>query len=660
MKKSEKIDNLQSEITALHKQLAMHHDHERILAAMFSNLRGMYYRCLPDSQWTMKIISDGVKDLTGYRSEELIDNTVVSFRDLIHAADREMVNKEINKAIKKGHSYTLEYRIIAGNNTVKWVWEKGQLVLNEDDNTAYLEGFITDITDRKLATEKVARNEAMFRNLIENSIDAVYLMDENGKMIDVNSVACSMLNRSYNELISLSIDDIDPNYPSKAFKHFWSKKPEGETLLFETVHVSKDGTRIPVEVNGIAFTFDGKKYLYGVARNLTERKKAQHALVESEKKYRTLFDSMNQGVVFQDHDGTILEANKAAQEILGLPVALVQGKTIPEISWRIVREDGSAMQVTDHPVMETYRTGEALHNIVIGIDSPITLEMIWLRMDTSPIFTEGNPAPDKVFSVFSDITKQKKAEEQLYLMNETLEKRVEERTSELLALNKELEAFAYTISHDLRAPLRAINGFTRILCEEYHGMMDAEGKHLCEVILGNTLKMARLIDDLLAFSRLGRSEMIMTPVDQNHIITQVYRELTTGTPDPNVVFTLDTLPVVNGDYTMLKQVWTNLIDNSLKFTSLCSQRSIHIFCTRDKEELTFHIRDNGAGFDMKYAAKLFGVFQRLHNEQDYPGTGVGLAIVQRIIQRLGGRIWAEGEVNKGSTFHFVLRNPGLS
>ena len=509
-------------------------------------------------------------------------------------------------------------------------------------------------------TEKVARNEAMFRNLIENSIDAVYLMDENGKIIDVNSVACSMLNRSYNELTGFTIDDIDPNYPAKAFKQFWANKPEGETMLFETVHLNKEGTRIPVEVNGIAFTFDGKKYLYGVTRNLTERKKAQQALIESEKKYRTLFDSMNQGVVFQDHDGSILEANRAAQEILGLPVELVQGKTIPEINWRMISEDGSELQALDHPVMETYRTGEAQHNVVIGIDSPITNKIIWLSMDTSPIFINENKTPDKVFSVFSEITKQKNAEDQLYLMNETLEKRVEERTSELLALNKELEAFAYTISHNLRAPLRAINGFTRILCEEYQGIIDDEGKHLCEVILGNTLKMARLIDDLLAFSRLGRSEMIMTPVDQNQIITQVYRELTSGTPDPDVVFTVDALPVVNGDYNMLKQVWTNLIDNSLKFTSRCGQRTIHIFCTHDKEELTFHIRDNGAGFDMKYATKLFGVFQRLHNEQDYPGTGVGLAIVQRIIQRLGGRIWAEGEVNKGSTFHFVLRNAGLT
>jgi light-regulated signal transduction histidine kinase (bacteriophytochrome) len=225
---------------------------------------------------------------------------------------------------------------------------------------------------------------------------------------------------------------------------------------------------------------------------------------------------------------------------------------------------------------------------------------------------------------------------------------------QLEAANQELEAFGFSVSHDLRAPLRAIDGFTRILEEDYGPRLDEEGRRLCGVVRQSTRRMNQLIDNLLALSRLSRAEMEFLNNDMQSMAESVFGELTTPENRDRIDFQIAPLPPATGDPILLRQVWTNLISNAIKFSSKRERPKIEIGCRSSPEEDVFFVRDNGAGFDMQYADKLFGVFQRLHSAAEFEGTGVGLAIVQRVVRRHDGRVWAEAEAEKGATFYFSL------
>jgi len=235
-----------------------------------------------------------------------------------------------------------------------------------------------------------------------------------------------------------------------------------------------------------------------------------------------------------------------------------------------------------------------------------------------------------------------------------LERRIRERTFQLEAANKELEAFTYSVSHDLRVPLRAIGGYTRILTEEYQELLDAEGKRVCSVIAEGAQKMSDLIDDLLAFSRLGRSAINPRKLDMEALANAVFQDLTTAKSRKHIDFRVDAAPSVMGDLSLLRQVWVNLISNAIKFSSKQKRAVIRVHGEKTESEVVYSVQDNGAGFDMQYTHKLFGVFQRLHSAKEFEGNGVGLALVQRVVLRHGGRVWAEGETGKGATFYFSL------
>jgi len=303
-------------------------------------------------------------------------------------------------------------------------------------------------------------------------------------------------------------------------------------------------------------------------------------------------------------------------------------------------------------------------------------------------------ADDQLVSVFGniiDISLQKMVENDLRKLTDELEAKVTERTVELSekikkldksqkamlymvedlnrmtaelkqerhkleASNKELEAFSYSVSHDLRAPLRAMDGFTRIIQEDYASLLDTEGNRLLNIIIDNAKKMGLLIDDLLKFSRLSRKELTFSKINMYTQASEVYLELISDSDKENIEFRLHNIPYAYGDPAMARQVWVNLISNAIKFTSNKSERVIEIGSRTEGNENTYYIKDNGAGFNMDYSNKLFGVFQRLHSEREFEGTGVGLAIVQRVIHRMNGRVWAEGKIDEGATFYFELPN----
>jgi light-regulated signal transduction histidine kinase (bacteriophytochrome) len=237
---------------------------------------------------------------------------------------------------------------------------------------------------------------------------------------------------------------------------------------------------------------------------------------------------------------------------------------------------------------------------------------------------------------------------------------VTERTEQLEIANKELEAFSYSVSHDLRAPLRAIDGFARILLEENLKGADEDTRYLLEGINKNATRMARLIDDLLQFSRLTRTSLVAAQVNLEQLFTAVFREQQALNGERKIEFSIEKLPVVRGDEAMLRQVAENLISNALKYSRTRAITRIEVGARSEKTEDVIFVRDNGVGFDMRYAEKLFQVFQRLHSDREFEGTGVGLAIVQRVVSRHGGRVWAEAEPDKGATFYFSLPRQSAS
>lgn len=374
--------------------------------------------------------------------------------------------------------------------------------------------------------------------------------------------------------------------------------------------------------------------------------KAFKNLQVQEDLFRVFLDFSDYAVLMLDSKGYIVSWNKGAEYIYGYTTAEIIEKHISHFYTQAEIEKGMPEQDLKNAKEKGRYERESIRHKKDG--TPFSANTI-----LTAVFDEDGGIASFA-NITRDISVQKKLEEENKLLNDQLEEKVKARTQELAIVNKELEAFSYSVSHDLRTPLRAISGYSMILKEDYESQLDDEGKRILNVILDNTTMMGELIDDLLSFSKMSRLEAVHESINMNKIVQSCIHDLLKKENQDQYNITIHPLPNCKGDPSMLRQVWLNLVGNALKYTSKKSKPAVEVGTIDDSGKNIYYVKDNGAGFDMKYYDKLFGVFQRLHRQDEFEGTGLGLALAKRIVSKHSGEIWGEASPGNGATFYFYI------
>ncbi len=525
----------------------------------------------------------------------------------------------------------------------------------------------TDITERKQAEEALRASEERYRSLFTQMLDGVYRSTRDGKFVEVNPAMVKMFGyASQEEMLGADIKTELYFDPAERDSHILEAGKWG-TEVYRMRR--KDGSEIWVEDHG-SYVYDQQGNIVfheGILRDVTERNRAEEKLRQSETLYRQAIVASGAVPYRQSYEKLDDYSARVLFDFIGEGIKDLTGYAAEEFNdviWEsLVQESHLAEELAAYEMQEAIRlvrSGELplwkCENRIRARDGSTR----WVFEAAVELRDQDGISYGSI-GMYQDITAHKLAEERILQLNAELEQRVQERTAQLEEANKELESFSYSVSHDLRAPLRAIDGFSRILAEEYAGQLPGDGRILLERVRSSASRMGILIDDLLKFSRLGRQTLRTQTVDMLILVQTVLGTLRPGMEGQLPQITLNPLPACQGDPSLLTQVWVNLLSNAVKYSRRRADARIEIgCCAREGEPNTYYIKDNGVGFDMRFAGKLFGVFQRLHSESEFEGTGVGLALVHRIITRHGGRIWAESEPGKGATFYFTLgreKNP---
>ncbi|MBN1531311.1 MAG: PAS domain S-box protein [Spirochaetes bacterium] len=796
------------DITGLKRAQEELRESDRKVRILMNNLRGVAYRCINDSDWTMEYISDGVMELAGYPAEDFLHNRVRSFNSVIEPEDRQGVWDEIQRCVARRSPYTLEYRIRTADGSKRWVWERGRGVFEGGDTEA-LEGFISDITERRMAEESLRASEERYRRTLDSMLEGGQIIGFDWQYLYLNDSAVKHGRLTKEEMLGRTMMEVYPGIEkTELFVHLRRCMEERGTHHMENQFVYPDDSAGWFQLS-IQPVPEG---LFILSIDITERKRAEEEVRRSEERFRTIIENINDVFFVLDTKGHFTYISPPIEAISGYRADEVVGREFVEFvcpedlpalfesltrtidgrfepfefrtydrggavhfvrtSSRVLIKDGAVEGITGimsditdlkwaerdlRLNLETQRVQNQLLTIslkkarlgelleesmetILSLDwfSPDRRGMVFLADDDQrtlsvaahcgiaaelsrhlhegPVpFGEclcGRAAMEKrvIFAPYPDerhpvtvpgmarhrhycvpilhegfvlgvmdlhvdedhgyseyeadfLTAaaatlagtiiRKQAEDRLEELFANLERLVADRTGDLDKANRELESFSYTVSHDLRAPLRHINGFLDMFKGEIGTIDNPRALHYMEVIEDSSRRMGQLIDDLLAFSRMGRSGLVMNAVDMNSILAETLRDLAVEAEGVEVVRN-SALPEVNGDRAMLKVVVTNLLANAFKFSSRAPHPRVEVAAAPGEGEVVFTVRDNGVGFDMRYADKLFGVFQRLHSDREFQGTGIGLATVKRIIERHGGRVWAESEPGKGSSFYFTL------
>jgi PAS domain S-box-containing protein len=533
--------------------------------------------------------------------------------------------------------------------------------------------------------------EEQYRAYFEESPVGKSMTAPDGRLLRVNRALCTMLGYSADELTR--IDFASVTHPDDLAANWAAVQSllagEKATWTAEKRFLRKDGSVVWAGVvSSLRRDEAGRPVCFMThIQDISEKRRVEEALRASEARFRDAFllspDAVN---INRLDDGRYVSVNASFTRIMGYAAEEVLGRTSTEIGiWkdpgdrtRLIAQLSAEGRVENFEAPFRGKDGSSRFGLmsaaviqlegephILSVTRDLTdrkrLEEQALTVQTERlrVLEEADRSRRALLSLVEDLTRTESAlrrsEGEFRRLSEELEVRVEERTSQLERTNRELEAFSYSVSHDLRAPLRAIDGFSRMVVDRYGAGIDTEGKRLLGVVRDNATRMARLIDDLLAFSRSGRSEMHFSRLDMSEMARAAFAE---AVPDPaqvaKVDFRVGDLPSAQGDAALLRQVWVNLLSNAVKFSVGKERPVVEVEGALEGDLAVYRVRDNGAGFDMAYAGKLFGVFQRLHGMNEFDGTGVGLALVQRIVSRHGGRAWAEGAVGRGATVSFEL------
>lgn len=589
--------------------------------------------CIADLDGRFRRLNPQWEQVLGYPLSELEGGR---FLDLVHPDDQASTQAVVGELASRKAVVNFVNRYRCRDGSYRWIeWRS-----TPAGDRIYAAA--RDITDRKRVEEALRESMGRLQTVVTGAPIVLYSFDRNGVFTLSEGKGLSGLGLRPGQIVGQSVFEVYGDQP-KAIAAL-RRALAGETFT-EELSFTAGGT---FEASHIALHDEAGAYAgtIGVLVDITERKRTEEAAARERALLRAVIDLLPDGVYLKDTDSRFLLVNQALARRLGKEsTAAILGLRDADL---FPPEAAAAYRADEEAVLAGAEVREKEETVVFPNGETLTI------LTTKVPFRDGSGKIIGVLGTGHNITVRKQAEQQIQKLNTELERRVEERTAQLAAANRDLEAFAYSVSHDLRAPLRSIDGFTRILAEDYAGALDAEGHRLCGVIRNNTQRMGQLIDDLLTFSRFGRTEMQWRSVDMESLARAAFHELKTLAERGPLDFREGPMPGAVGDPNLLRQVWVNLLSNAVKFTSKQEHRLIEVGGELRGEESVYWVRDNGVGFDMQHAGKLFGVFERLHSQQEFEGTGVGLAIVQRVIHRHGGRVWAEAAVGQGATFSFSL------
>jgi len=524
-----------------------------------------------------------------------------------------------------------------------------------ETKTAELRMLAQDLTERRLVEAALRKSEKGYRDLVETATEGIWRIDSDSKTTFVNLQMADMLGYGADEMIGRPITEfVDPDSKGVLEQHLDLRK-SGVKERYDMPFIRKNGEKGYFLVSATPSFDELGEYSGSVAflSDITERKQMEDALRESERRLFRFLVDLPVGIVVSDTNGRYLFANDKAAQILGKDVEpnIEADKTTGFYEAYIAGTD--QLYPKEKAPIKRALAGEA--SMVDDVEIHKPGEIIQIEIWGAPVTDqEGNVLYG--IAAFQDITQRKESERLVSDLNRDLEV----QAKRLVDINKELEAFSYSISHDLRAPLRSIDGFSSILLEHQSSQLDDKGKDYLNRVKLGCQRMGQLIDDMLKLSRITRDEMTWENVDLSEIARSVLADLKKAQPDRKVRLVVEDGIHVQGDERLYRILMTNLLDNAWKFCQKKQRAVIEFGVTTINGERVHFVKDNGAGFDMKNVDKLFVPFQRLHSSLEFAGTGIGLATAQRIIHRHGGRIWAEGEVGKGATFYFTEGRRGAS
>ncbi len=524
----------------------------------------------------------------------------------------------------------------------------------DDDRDLFstISNMLATVIERKLAEAALLMSERRYRELLTDMSEGIGIADLDERIVFANQALADMLGfESPESLVGASLFDLVHPDELEGLLQQTQVRRQGVSSRYTIRMIARDGQTRNIRTSAVPSRNDAGEIDGTVAMltDVTEQLRAEEALRESEVRFRSVFEStpvaMHLLELTDEGKLMLVDANPAADKLMRSEHAGMIGRTVDSIDWpsaavltkeRVLQKYGETMQEG-----KTWFAEEHLRkaNGEIGV----ALQVHSYRTSARTMVAS-----------FLDVTERARAEDEVRKLNAELSQRVEERTAELAAANKELESFAYTVSHDLRAPLRTMNGFSKALIEDYSERLDETGLDYLRRIRAAATHMGSLIEDILGLSRVTRADMDRSPVDLTLLAQEVLTDLTSSAPERSVQISMsDALPAYC-DRRLMKLALQNLLDNAWKFTRNTQDPRIEVGSMNQDGEVVFYVRDNGAGFDSRYQEKLFKPFQRLHSSEEFEGSGIGLATVQRIISRHGGRLWAESKINEGSTFYFTL------